>query len=434
MDTEISTTQPWSLWRKFIFRFFFILILLMVQPWAWFDDIPGVHYISDSVGWLMDKGVYASNNYIFHVKDELVPTNGSGDTSYGWALLWMTLLISFAGGFIWSLFDRKRPSYTHLNYWLCLFARYFVAIVALGYGIDKLFALQMPFPNLHQLATPLGDFLPMRLSWMFIGYSSPYQVFSGIMEIIAGLLLLYRRTATMGILFATCVFINVALLNLSYDIPVKIFSLSLVMICFFLLANESRRIICFFVLNKPAPPCELYHFRYTTKRLRIARWIFKGLIIVVAVILPFINAYNNFKSVHAAPKPQPVQNGVYTVTMFSRNHDSASGYPADSLDWKDVIFENGFGSMQTADTAFRHRYHRAYFNYYFDSVTKTLAFKKSPGDSLPFAHFLFQMPDSATLLLTGKQSSDSLFIELRQTNRHFQLAEKQFHWLTEYNR
>ena len=45
-------------------------------------------------------------------------------------------------------------------------------------------------PTLSQLATPLGDLLPMRLSWLFIGYSTPYQVFSGVMETVAGLLLL----------------------------------------------------------------------------------------------------------------------------------------------------------------------------------------------------------------------------------------------------
>ena len=54
----------------------------------------------------------------------------------------------------------------------------------MSYGIIKLFVLQMPFPQLSQLATPLGDLLPMRFSWLFIGYSVPYQFFSGAMETI----------------------------------------------------------------------------------------------------------------------------------------------------------------------------------------------------------------------------------------------------------
>ena len=60
--------------------------------------------------------------------------------------------------------------------------RYYIAFTAFLYGIDKIFLLQMPFPNQSALATPLGDLLPMRFSWFFIGYSAPYEFFAGAME------------------------------------------------------------------------------------------------------------------------------------------------------------------------------------------------------------------------------------------------------------
>jgi hypothetical protein len=115
-----------------------------------------------------------------------------------------------------------------------MIVRYYLAIVALSYGIIKLFVLQMPFPTISQLATPLGDLLPMRFSWLFIGYSVPYQFFSGAMETVAGLLLLYRRTVTAGLFAATGAFLNVAMINLSYDVPVKLFSMHLLFACLFL--------------------------------------------------------------------------------------------------------------------------------------------------------------------------------------------------------
>jgi len=46
----------------------------------------------------------------------------------------------------------------------------------------------------------------------------------------------------------------------------------------------------------------------------------------------------------------------------------------------------------------------------------------------------FEMPDSNTILLSGLIRKDTVFAALKKTNRHFQLAEKQFHWLSEYNR
>lgn len=433
----MNLLQPaitWPLWRKMIFRFFFILLTLIIAPWTWLEAIPGTDYVMRFWYMLLDWMVNTSNAKLFHVRPVLVPMNGSGDTSYGWAQVWLFLCLAAVGSIIWSVADRKRANYIHLNYWLCLFARYYIAFFALSYGILKIFAMQMYFPNLHQLATPLGDLLPMRLSWLFIGYSGPYQVFSGIMETIAGLLLLYRRTSTLGVLFATAVFINVAALNLCYDIPVKIFSLQLVMVCLFLMANESNRILCFFVLNRPAVACELYHFRYSKKWMRITRWIFKAAFIIIAVILPIFQIKDYYKSAHQPHGKQPLPNGVYAVTGYRINNDSIPFNAVDSLRWRDVIFENGYGSISTSDTSFRRTYNRAYFSYSLDSASQTLGFKKRYDDSLPLIRFHIEAPDSNTIFLRGIRNNDSLFVSLKRTSRHFQLAERQFHWLSEYNR
>ena len=128
-------------------------------------------------------------------------------------------------------------------YWLRLIVRYYIASAALSYGIIKLFLLQMPFPTLSQLATPLGDLLPMRFSWLFIGYSAPYQFFSGAMETTAGLLLLNRRTVTAGLFAATGAFLNVVMINLSYDVPVKLYASHLLFACLFLLALDAPRLV-----------------------------------------------------------------------------------------------------------------------------------------------------------------------------------------------
>jgi hypothetical protein len=436
MENTIQTTGlPWPLWRKIVFRFFFIYFTIYIAPWTWLDAIPGVSYVTDYYSRLMSWCVEFSNTHLFHVRDVLVEPNGSGDTSWAWAQLWMLLFISFVGCIIWSIADRNRTRYFQLNYWLCLFIRYYVSLVAFIYGIEKLFALQMPFPNMSQLATPLGDFLPMRLSWMFIGYSTPYQVFSGIMETAVGILLLYRRTATLGILMATAVFMNVMMLNLSYDIPVKLYSMHIVLLCIFLAVNEWNRIVCFFVLNRQAPACTIYYYPFPKRWMRITRIALKTLFIMIAVGWQFYTMIQYYKQMHPALVKQPVQDGFYAVNLFVRNNDTIAASHTDSLRWQDVIIEqNGFGSIKSADTAYRQRYKRAYFAYFTDSTTRTINFKKFPADSLFIASFRYETPDDRTLLLQGHQRNDSLYIVLKKTNRHFQLAEKQFHWLSEANR
>lgn len=436
MSNQLTAMQPnWPLWRRLLFRFFFIYFAITIAPWTWLDRVPGVSTVTQPWSFVMDWLVETSNKYVFHVKDKLVPVGGSGDTSYGWAQLWLVLSLSVIGMIIWSVVQHRKKEYTKLNYWLCLFTRYYVALVLFSYGIIKLFALQMVPPDYSQLATPLGDFLPMRFSWLFIGYSTPYQVFSGFMEVFAGLLLLYRGTVTLGVLIATGVFINVAVLNLAYDIPVKIYSLQLVLCCLFLLANEMERILCFFVYNKPASLCTVYHYTYPKKWMRITRYVLKTVFIVVAVGMVVWESLDWKKQYDSAFVGMPFKAGVYDVVHYAINNDTVPPLFTDTLRWQNIAFDSKRrGSIATKDTAFRRLYNRAYFSYKADTVKQEFSIYKRPADSIAIASLRYKFEDANTIAFWGNRGVDSLFFRLRRSTHNFQLAENQFHWLSEANR
>jgi len=436
-ETLEVENASWSLLKKILFRFFFIYFILYTSPWSWLEAIPGVDYLlgfyNRAFEWLTIK---ANANFfrVFNIKDVKQVFNGSGDTSYAWAANYLMLALAAVGMFIWSLVDMKRKSYRQLNYLLCLFLRYTLALTAFIYGVDKILALQMPFPMLSQLATPLGDFLPMRFSWLFIGYSSPYEIFSGVMEVLVALLLFYRRTATLGALIATAVFLNVMMLNLCYDIPVKLYSINLVLMCLYLLANEFDRIACFFVLNKPAATCSVYHYPLIKKWMRITRIVLK-LAVVFFMGKSLYDTMKFAREVNATKQHKDFKKGMYDVTRYVVNKDTIPALIADTLRWRDVIFENNeMGSINTKDTMFRTRYGRSYFNFEVDSLQPIINFKRSSQDTMPRLSMRYQLTDSNTIWLWGKQKNDSLFVELKRSNRHFQLGEKQFHWLSEANR
>jgi hypothetical protein len=436
---EPLTRPNWSLFRKILFRFFFIYLLLEAAPWSWLEPIPGVGFLLNYYNQFIDWMVQIANAKLFHIRKVLVSPAGSGDTSWSWALQWLYIVVAFAGCLIWSFFDRKRKNYIELNYWLCLTVRYYVIMIAFSYGLSKVFPLQMPFPNQSQLATPLGDFLPMRLSWMFMGYSGAYQIFSGFMEVLAGSLLLYRKTATMGALLALAVFSNVMMMNLSYDIPVKIFSMNIVLFCLYLLANEYNRILSFFVLNKPAVLSSIYHFTYTKRWMRITRVILKIAFIAYTVVFSFYENRREYKSLVNTPDTKPIKSGIYDIATFVVNKDTIPPLITDSMRWQDVVFEkNGSGSIKTADTIFRQRYKRGYFRFETDTLEHVINFKKLQTDSAMYSGIILSMrydlPDTSTIRLWGKDKNDSLYVLLKRSDRHFQLAEKQFHWLSEYNR
>ena len=429
-----ATDEQWSFAHRLIFRFFFLYLVYWLAPWGWLTDVPGMPFINDiylrATGFL----VTTANRLVFHLKDELVPYGGSGDTSFGWAETYFALLLSVVGCVIWTLADRKRPNYVRLNYWLCLFTRYCVAMVALSYGIIKLFLLQMPYPSLSQLATPLGDYLPMRFAWMFVGYSNTYQFFSGFMEVLTGLLLLYRRTTTLGVMLGMVVFANIFIMNMSYDIPVKIYSFHLLLMCIFLLTNEWKRISCFFIYNRAAEPCSIYHFRWKTRPFRMARVILKAGFVFLFIVLPVIRAYEAYKSELADHSIFPLAKGIYAVEVFAVNGDTLPVPVYENERWQDLIFDKyGEGSMRTTDTSFPIRYNRAHFNYKTDTAARVIELM-SGMDSVPVIRFNYQPVDTASLELTAIRGKDSIQMLIRRMPRHFQLAENQFHWMTEYIR
>lgn len=426
MAIDITTpVRKWPLGHKLLFRFGCIYVLLFTSPWTWLGNLPLLDLIGKYYGMVEEWLVNQANTHIFHIKDVLVPLNGSGDTSYGYAQLCFFILTAVGGTLIWSVFD-KRKNYDVAYYWLIVLLRYFVAIMAFSYGIIKLFGLQMVFPSMSALATPLGDFLPMRLSWYFIGYSAPYQFFSGAVEVLAGTLLLFRRTSTLGAFVAASVFLNVMVLNFCYDIPVKLFSAHLFVFSNVLLLSDAKRLLNFFIYNKATQPVP--HSTLPKLWMRRTQLALKIAFVILFIGMPLYGSYQRAFGQEGLGSDKKLTTGFFSVDEFRGN-------VADSLRWKDVVFEpNTSGSILTADTLFRQRYRRGYFSYSFDSLARTIAFKKFPSDSMALFTMAYVMPDTNHLVLRGKIRNDSVMVALTRQKRHFQLAERQFHWLSEANR
>ena len=427
----------WPAWQRVLFRFFFVWFLLQIAPWSWFQPVPGVSWLIGLWYKAADWAVRAGNACCFHVRETLVPFNGSGDTSYGWAQLWLFMSVAAIVAAAWSLLDWKRPNYERGLYGLRTVVRYYIASAALSYGVIKLFATQMPFPVLSQLATPLGDLLPMRLSWLFMGYSTPYQVFAGAMEFVAGVLLLFRPTVTVGLLLAMGAFLNVAMINLGYDVPVKIFSLHLFFSCVFLLALDYKRLLSFFVLNRGGPPTTAWEPRFTRPWQRwaaVAVWLF---LVWQFLVEPFKSSIEYTRLLASRSAPGVFGTALYDVKQYVVGRDTIPP-GADSLRWRDVIFDNaGSGSVATGDTLFRRLYGRGYFRYRPDTATRSVSVWRTswvPGDSVFLFTMRYERPDTSTIRFHTAIRGDSVHMELVRMNRHFQLTERQFHWLSEYNR
>jgi len=425
-----------STMKKIFFRFFFIYFILSTAIWQIFELLPGLNFIASFINDAFVPLVTFCNDYLFHVKDKLnIDGGGSGDTSYAWAYFYTSILLAVLGTIIWTVLERKPKDYQKLDWILRNLLRYYIVIIAFLYGTIKLYASQMPEPNLSELATPLGDFLPMRFSWMFFGYSSPYQIFSGVMEMIVALLLLYRRTIPMGVLLAFGVFLNVFILNLCFDIPVKLFSMQMVICCVYLILVDAKHYFNFLLRNQATSKLTSYDFSFTKKYLKISRIVFKTLIILIFGVFSLYETWTWKTEFTKSKIQEPINPGVYYVKSFKKNNTDIPVSLTDDKTWKDFIFQDdGEGSVQTSDTILIQNYNRGYFSYTVKPKEKLLVFAKPWDKKKVVFELQYKITGPKTLQLFGKIKKDSVVFNLEKADRKFQLAEKQFHWISESNR
>ncbi len=433
-----QVTPVWSAFGRISFRIAFIYFLLYFNPLQFLSMIPGLYWLPGTALLPLDALTFFLNDHLFHVSPKLNQNGGgSGDTSFAWAQVFTFLMVAVIGGLAWTVFGRKQKSYPVWHHGLCVFLRYSLAGTSFSYGILKVFAMQMYFPNLSQLATPLGDYLPMRFSWMFIGYSGPYQIFSGVAEVSVALLLVWRKTALLGALLAVGVFANVVMLNFSYDIPVKIYSFHLLVLGIFLAWQERERLFAFFVQNKTVLPSSLYEKAWAKKWQKSGRLALKVFFFISSFGYTTYNYYNYYNQYHSTNTlvTDPVQPGIYHVELFVKNGDTIPESLADTLRWRDVVFDyNGAGSIAANDSSLRMRYGRAYFVYKLDSLGEGLEWRTYSSESFPVAVFDMDNSKTGRMVLNGRKGIDSLHVVLRKLNRHFPLTERQFHWVSESNR
>jgi uncharacterized membrane protein YphA (DoxX/SURF4 family) len=219
-------------------------------------NLPGSEWLLQPWTWLLQAVCPWVAIHVFHLTGQRTTyfLTGSGDTTLAWIENLLFVVVALVGAIVWSVADRRRPDYRAAHAWLRLLVRYTLAFTLFSYGFAKVAPLQFQPPRFPKLAQPYGEFSPMGVLWNFMGSSLPYTMLAGCAEVLGGLLLLFRRTTTLGALVSFCALANVVALNFCYDVPVKLYSTNLLMMCVFLLAPDLRRLVDVLVRNRASAP------------------------------------------------------------------------------------------------------------------------------------------------------------------------------------
>jgi len=191
------------------------------------------------------------NKQVFHFKyipDSWTTFSGSLHTIRDTGYLVLSSLVCVG----WTIFDKKRANYNKLQYWFSESLAVALSCMLFSYGIIKIFPLQMRSPTLITLYKPIGDQVPYELLFDALGFGTPYVIFSGFLEALGAVMILFKRTRAAGLVIITCVMLNITMLNYAFQIGVLITSLYMLLMTLFLLAPYSRQVLRFFFASQPA--------------------------------------------------------------------------------------------------------------------------------------------------------------------------------------
>ncbi|WP_232066356.1 DoxX family protein [Hymenobacter sp. BT18] len=322
-----TAEAPWSEFEKAVFRLAFLYFFLQILPldWKYYRDV-AANWHGFSFGDIFRLAHYSPR--VFNGPDSFV----------NWAVV---ALVAVVGAIIWSFFDRQRTEYNTLYYWLRVLVRYRLAAALLAYGFLKFFPLQAPAPSLSHLNTHYGDLSNWKIFALSLGIVPSYQSFLGLVEITAALLLLNRRTASIGAFLSLSFLGNVFLSNLAYEGGEYVYSFYLIALGLLVLWYDARRVNDLLTLERPATP-NRFRLRLPETWQRTTRQGLKWGFVLLFVGVYGTKTYAAYqRGSYHYPAATGLANvaGLYNVREFRLAGQVRPYSATDPERWQDVVLE-----------------------------------------------------------------------------------------------
>jgi len=425
IKTHPLTEKKWSPTKRFFAILCMSYLFLVMFPFP-IDQIPGPGFIAELYMKAINFLTEILGTNVLHIPNFRRITNtGSGDTTFDYVRLLTYVLMALVITIIVFFADRRRINYDRLYYWFIVYARYYLGLYLIVYGLFKLVEGQFSFHDFERLEGTYGNSTPMGLLWTFMGHSKIYAGFTGIVEAGAGFLILFNNTKTLGALLSVAVMSNVVLMNFCFDVPVKLFSSHLLLISIIILAPNLGKLYNFFVLNKTET---LDHCRlvFENKWKVRTRAIGKGtLIIAFSAFILFSGIEGMYEYGSLSPKP-PMKGNYHPLSFFKSENDSLHEITDKEQRWKKMTISGNYGSI-TSEAG-----NKSYYETKVDTIKKTISFKPYK-DTANVSILAYEQKKPRQLILKGKFGKNNIQAEFTKKNiEDYQLVNTGFHWIQEY--
>jgi hypothetical protein len=417
-------SDDWTPARRLAFRFgvvYLTLFCLATQISGSLIPNPWFPYRGLGRLWPVRGVTHWVARTLFGVDVPLDDVSG-GETLFFWIQWSWVIAAALVVAVAWSLLARRR-SYAAWLPWCRLALRLALAASLLEYGMTKVIPTQFPAPPLTALVTPAGDMTLSALLWTTIGSAPAYEVVTGCVEVLAGVLLLLPRTVTLGALLALISLAQVLLLNLTFDIGVKLVTTHLLVLAVILLMPTAR---LFAVWVGFRDEMSAIGADPTSRRPFTSRPAIAAQLLLAAWLLGMQTWINwSFWQVGGGGRPKSVLYGIWNVEQLSVDGQAR---PAELNDydrrWRRVIFDEPQTVVfQRTDDSF------ARYGASIDRGGGTIVLAK--GNSLTWtARFTFDRPADDRLSLDGEMDGRRIQAELQRVDPSaFPLLNSGFRWV-----
>jgi hypothetical protein len=362
--------------------------------------------------------------HLFGVTATFEPGN-SGDTVFYWTQTFWIFVVALIAAAIWSYVVKVRPKpdpanaragsnrrgATHggagFSRPFRLFLRFALASQMFYFGMAKVVPTQFVPPALTTLVQPIGNMGLSNLLWIFMGSSTPYQVFTGGAELAAGLLLLSPRTTPLGALIALADMTQVFALNMAYDVGLKQIAFHFIVMALLLLAPDAKRLAGALVRSD--------------ERVHWPQVAFGAYLLATFAVLQLAQ----WRAPESPAHPRSALYGIWDIDELSVD---AGVRPVALNDydrrWRRAIFDfpERMAFQRTDDSLAR-------YGVTIDTARRTLMLTK--GNSRTWsASFAFERPADDRLTLDGEMDGHAIRMRLSRVGMDtFPLLNSDFRWV-----
>jgi hypothetical protein len=332
------------------------------------------------------------------------------------------ITIALVTAVVWTLVERRRRSYHKLFEAFTLYVCFYLARTMFSYGFDKVIPNQFSPMEPLRLTQYIGEASPGGFAWSFLGFSVPYEIFAGTAEVLSGVLLLFRRTRTLGALVGAGVLTNVFMLNMSFDIPVKQYSGHLLLLCVFLAALDRERLLNVFFRARAAIPTQRVEL-FTRAWIPAARST--GVVLALWMIIGSL--YGEIKGLYEYGRlsPRGPLYGIFDVENVVKNGVAQPPLLTDATRWR-RLSTSRFGALIRLATDSSYM-----VGLRTDTVAHIAKFTNGP-DSTKWLQLAYAFSDSNHLTLSGRIGPDSMEMRFRRRpESSYLLVSRGFHWVNE---